>query len=596
MANPQGTITVIDADTDNVIVEGVLSASMTITNGINPSVIQMTVPPLVISGRIARVEWRYDGVLVRSFSNCNISRYDPSIGSDGTITAQLAIFDRRWMWVSGNGSGYISGEYNLTRENDPIPDFEKSPKELAALCLDAMNEDAFDVSALPDNDRPYVEWKVSNPSQMLAEICDLYACEVSLDLDGDVLIVKKGEGEELPIGALLKEATYEPQELPKELRAVTAPVEFQVDLILEPVGFEKNSETDRLKPIDDLTYSPTGTATNLGPSGNNVEPDNWIEAVSEDVFDWLSDKEQKELAGEHAYRTWRITLDSNLTLENPVDPPDPDAEPGPNAVYKLTEINQLLPLINRLVQRIGGKFGQKHHDSFVWGSFRDGEPYGQTQLAASSIGRDEFSPELKYEGSFRVDVERGLVFFSEPILIDNGEPEKRGVDGTDEFVVPLLYLRCTVNLRDKESREAQRYFRSTDIDVDSVSGTEYIVREDVKYEFFKEFEVEEWKSNQIEVDEKLDFYIEQRLEQYKAFPGEEAQYPGFIALATDGAIKQVTYTIAANGAATTTVSRNRENLRKAISYKDARDKQKLRDALLERERLKRRVEREGDEP
>ena len=59
-------------------------------------------------------------------------------------------------------------------------------------------ESAADVSELPNQARPRVDWVSANPARALATLCDALGCRVVLDLDDAVSIRRVGVGAELP--------------------------------------------------------------------------------------------------------------------------------------------------------------------------------------------------------------------------------------------------------------------------------------------------------------------------------------------------------------------------------------------------------------
>ena len=65
------------------------------------------------------------------------------------------------------------------------PGTEKKPQALATLCLQAMGEDDYDVSALPNDARPEIDWSYQNPAEALQQLCDKLGCRVTYVVDTD---------------------------------------------------------------------------------------------------------------------------------------------------------------------------------------------------------------------------------------------------------------------------------------------------------------------------------------------------------------------------------------------------------------------------
>lgn len=539
-------------------IEGVLSASVTIGLGITPSVTSVSIPPRELPRR-GDIVWRYGGSVVRTFKNCALDSAEVS-RSGGFTTLQVRILDRRWTWTTGQ----ISGIYNVRKKGEVVEESEKTPRELAELCLEAMNEQSFDVDALPEDDRPYIEWDLTNPAKALSDLCDMYGCAVSLQIDDSVKIVKLGEGEEFPAGFLSNDFSIDPANVPKKISVVTAPTRWQVDLELEPVGYETDGSpidneltgTDgTIKPIDELSYIPL---------------EGWESFNDDDEFGADGDpltKNERNLAKEGIWRLYRVKKDG-VTLEG-------------NKV-ELTDVKQILPLIGELLETIGEGVQKRPKEAFVWGNFYQGEP-PEGSTATNDITREDFRPALKYKGSFSIDEENGLVSFAEPVFVYS-----EGVRG--DVIRPKLWLRCSINLRDGETRAAQRQFKEITVDPSSPAQTLFIPREDIVPEW-KKNTGDEWESNEEDIEAEADFYLQQELRNYQTLIGANAEYAGFIPLNVDGAIRQVSYKIDASGKSMTTVSRNTESFKLGLTFEEAKQRRKWSEAAAKAEREKRQQRR-----
>ena len=173
--------------------------SLTYTGGPEPSVFTIrTVPHLDHLESHSSLTFGEDGVGYLSLRDCLLER--PYLNDDRTW--DLPILDRRWKWRFGE----ISGSYNVRRP-DKTYKREKTPQELAALCLEAMGEqrDRWDVSRLPNFARPEILWKVDNPASMLDELVSQLGCTWTLDYFSDqVVIWPLGEGVDLPEGPTIR--------------------------------------------------------------------------------------------------------------------------------------------------------------------------------------------------------------------------------------------------------------------------------------------------------------------------------------------------------------------------------------------------------
>lgn len=533
-------------------IDSVLSASLSIGLGIHPSATTVHLPFLpVFPARVGTARWFVGGALVREFPNSVLESVRARAGQMGT-TFELTILDRRWMW--GQNLGQISGQYNTRIGPMFAPLREKNPRELATLCLDAMGETGFDVSALPINDRPQVDWEIVNPAKALEEICSLYGCAVTLRMNNTVQVVQLGFGAAMPVGFIESTESIEGARVPSKLAVVTAPTEWEIDLELEPVG--KDFEWGGYKPIDELAYTPA---------------EGWYAPeVEETEFDIIEDDEQRELAVEHVHRSYRIKLPDvvNIPLEA--------AETQP------TDLEQILPISPRLA---GSTLPAVVHGRWQ----RDpADPGSETREDDPVVGED-IPVGSRYEASFSIDEDEGVVQFREPVL-------GRGENG--EKIAPKLLLRCGINLYDTEARRVQRGKVEIDVDPTSPAGVAYELREDLVpvYTFRKDGETLTWTDNAQDITDQAGFYLAQRLRNYQTFPSAQATYAGFVPIAADGAIRQVSYSIARDGTATSQIARNTEDDLRTLTLAQARERLSISQMIAKQraDNRKRRRERKRD--
>lgn len=567
-------------------ITGEISASVTWTKGISPSVTRVTVSPDVYPSlqRVGTAQWYYDGQLIRSCPFSVISSVE-KVDRGGQSLLQLLILDRRWGWRFGQ----ITGEYNVRVKGKTIPSREKTPRELASLCLDAMGEGSYDVQQLPNDDRPYINWAIDNPAKSLQSLCDLYSCEVSYEIDNSIKIVRKGQGATIPVSfgenmpILSREQVFDPAELPERQRVVSAATRWQVDLLLEPYGREVGDDGEFV-PIDDLSYAPTGQF--YDDNGvSKEEPSSWLYA-SDSSFRFLQNTEKEELAKKHIHKTYKVSIEEIKTVPVPDSPLPVDYElPEDNylngAIIPLTDVKQILPYIAEQVEASGVGESARPKEAVVWGVFDRGKSIGRiAREDLDEVTIASYDVSRIYEGSVTFDEERGLVHFPERQRLsdENGNP-----------VPPKMWLRCSINLYDPNTREVQRYARDVVIDSTSPAGIAYEVREDIQPEYYesRSGETVAWRNNINEITDELNFYLTQSRQQYQALPALSATFAGFVPLNLDGAIQQVTYSITESGEALSSVGRNVELSREAISFKKQKELSELKAALAERDKSKR---------
>src|SRR5262249_10682006 len=141
-------------------VNQLLDASITCVHGISPSVAVLTIVPQPgLTTEIGSLRFEFDS-LVLEVPDCKVDQGSIERNAGGEIW-RLSILDRRWRWRFGR----ISGSYNVRRDDSSLKrgengtiDTERTPQELASLCLQAMGESDFDVADLPNATRPSIEW------------------------------------------------------------------------------------------------------------------------------------------------------------------------------------------------------------------------------------------------------------------------------------------------------------------------------------------------------------------------------------------------------------------------------------------------------
>lgn len=564
MTAPQGTFSFPGID-------GTISASVTFALGISPSVTSVTMAPNPSLTQLGTAVWSYGGTAIRTLPNSVVDEIRVS-RAGGATTWIVSILDRRWTWEYGQ----ISGEYNIEIDDNVIATSEKTPRALAILCLEAMGEVGYDVSMVPLDDRPYVNWEIEVPAKALAELLELYGLTVTLRIDNTVAVVQLGTGGNLPPEALVVEDTVQPAAVPSKLRVVTAPAQWQVDFETEAVG----AETDgTIVPIDDLTYTPV---------------DGWEDKDPID-FEFLTDKEENRAAKDTVRKWYRIKLpeiDSSTTTTTTSTTPDPSVpQIGPTRLelpditVAIEELYQLLPILDQSVGSKGDDRSKTQARAIVWGKYYDGHTLGSTNTT-ETITNEDYDESLDIDQSYSVNTELGVVQFSEPCILMDEDPGMRdgSSPGSTKGTSPAqVFIRCQTNVRDKDTREPQRRFREVDIDLTSPAPIKYVTREDIIPRYWKDG-FGDWTNNLTEVDEKLDFYIAQEIFNFQTFPGSTADYAGFVQIAPDGALRQIAYSIGADGLATSKVTRNIERFEMSLSFKEARQRQKL---AADRERSQR---------
>lgn len=501
-------------------IEQVESASITRGMGITPSVFQISIAP-----QARAVET--DGTLELSFGNvrisflsCHLDSSSLSYNANGYLVS-LNLVDRRWKWQYGS----ISGSYNLRNDDFTIrSETEKTPRQLATLCFEAMGENNFDVGALPNVARPTVEWEGENPAQALANLCDDLGCRIVLRLGGNVRIVKANVGAPLPPGPVMDEQIADdPAERPDGITILCGRNRYQADFLTEAVGLDKDG---KIKPIDDLSYKPAG--------GWNVAdlPD----------FQSLADKELVQLAKMSVFRWYRIKASEAAPINLP-------------GYGLIKDLAQILPIESEQVDVgvIDGVVKNKPARAYgVWFVPNMGRLTNNVE-ELTPLGADDDETSVP---PFQVDEARGMIVFDRPVYLQGGtEPALTLEPAT-------IRLRTAVSVRDPETHAWVRYERSRPSRFRRLNTRNMVIRRDeivLSFAPFYRLDFADFRvfDNRAEVNPEADFYIDAAEAEFEPKNPASALYAGILRVEPDGALQTIEWTVGAQGA-TTKVHRNQD--------------------------------------
>lgn len=542
-------------------VQQVRSGSITVVHGISPGVATLEIAPQ--AGMIAEggnLVFAYAGQQMQ-WRGCKIDQASFRRDSSGFVVG-LTIFDRRWRWAWG----WISGQYNVRKADGSIKkDTEKTPQELARLLFAAMGEQGYDVSQMPNDARPEIEWDGDVPAEALADLCDQLGCRIVPSLDDRFRILRAGVGAELPSGGEIEKGmTVDPPERPDRIAIMGGKTEWQADFELEAVGEETD---DSIKPIDELSYKPAG---------------GWSE-IDLPYMSAIENQDHRERAKRSVFKCYRIKSPAVV----------------PNAAEKSYNLDQLLPIkdeqIEQQSQMVDGKEVLTRKPAMVYGVWfadLDGtllNSAAKIQPPKDSTGGTDGDPQI-YRRDFTVDAQRGLVRFSDYVYRNTEDGES---NTSREMVLKktagpaILRLRCTVCLRESKTRGWIRYGKQR------ATGGNYgtpmrVIRHDEIVltsipRYTETYSVDGYETNMREVDRECDYYLDAAMLEYETEVPTTKRYLGLRRIELDGAIHQVTYSVGTSGAFTT-ACRNTEDIDLVPPYKERRRLEKQRQSA---DRLKR---------
>jgi hypothetical protein len=516
----------------------------------------------------AEIEW----------PDCKVDQGSLQRGSGGRIW-QIEIFDRRWKWAWGE----ISGHYNLRETKNNTTKIkegtEKSPQELCKLCLEAMGEENFDVSKVPDDARPEVNWDVAVPAQSLAELCDLFGCHVVLKLDNSVAILPVGEGEMLPdLPVVLDNSiTINPPELPDRLQVRYAPTMYQYDFLLRAVGKDRDGS---IKPIEELSYAPDPDADDGGwgtidlPQFNNIKD----EGETTDESDGPPKKRARQLARSTVFRMYQIWKIKGDNGEEEITDCTIDE-------IEVTSIEQLVLEDEQLDTTTDEEGNDKRRENEVFGiwstldartsNFKNSTDKLLPLVHDKDDDNTNESEKMIYAEGHSLDLKRGIVSFNEYVFERKSKTE--GGTLTQTLAPARLILRTAFSLLDKETRAPVREEHGIDNPEPLNTKPRSVKRDDIelkktaKYTESEDYEFESLEDNESEAQTQADYYIAGLVREYQLTNPQAISYAGLQKVDPDGAIMQVTFKIDL-GATTTQASRNNESGhgRKTWSYKESR--------------------------
>jgi len=506
----------------------IISASFSLVHGITPSSCLITfAPQAAYTASLGTLSFTFGSVRI-DFPECAANNPSMRFSQQGHVQT-LTVLDRRWRWQYGE----ITGRYNRRLPSgviDTEEGNEKTPQELAKLLLEAMKEQNFDLSTLPNKSRPIIFWDSANPAQELASLCESLNCRIVLTLKNKVVIHRLGEGSELPLGGVEMSAGIGVDALlrPSKIAIKGGPTRFQSKLKLEAVGEDTEGE---IKKIDDLSYKPA----------------NGWETVPTDSFGDVA-AAQHSLAAKTVFKWYRVVSQADGTQN----------VPGYGAV---DAVKQILPIGDKLNQEAVDVDGVKRPlEAFVEGVF-----YPEGEDRANTAAGTRY-PADKH--GFSIDAQRGIVQFSQPVV-----KVAPGEHGQAE-----LYLTTTYEVTDEEGVKVRDQWDRA-VDQNNKTGPRVVWHPEIVAKFRAEYDdqnnVTETINNRPTIDPEGEHYLDALVKEYEPRPATTIQYAGLVPIEPDGAIQQVTWTVGGSGA-TTHASRNIEGHRVTPSYKERRRQENLR--------------------
>jgi hypothetical protein len=525
-------------------IENVESARFTLSHGITPSTgsiqfsPQLAPPPAIGSLALS------DGLVTFVLQQCRVD--SASITRDSSGLAVSATFmDRRWRWRFGE----LYGRYNTRdKDNEIIERTRRSLPDLVKLCLEAMQESGTDVSAVPEEPLPEIDWDGDNPAEEIAELLELCNCRIGLDVTGATRIWKAGVGADAPAGPVeSRGGDFNPPDPPDSFRVIFGPTVVQARLELEAVGRDTDGS---IKLIDDLSYKPESgweTQTDLF-TGVAAADEKAIVYCRQSVFKWYRIKGiiDAELLSPPGFGDPFVPYPARVELldEQVETHPNPDTlekEPKPAKVYGIYWVRN------------------------------NGVP-------KNSSKDDNWECKVR----FRVLKDLSIIAFEE--TVKKFDEETADDPATYEFGPAELFVDIAFTVNDIETGAYHRYGYLYPTGASNGTGPEVISAKDEgslkvyqKRKSPKDDEYE-WahpeKGKPEALDQKAIERIEEQLGKYQIQQTETLKYSGIMPVPIDGLNVQATLSVGPDGAVTE-LSRGRESSYLSLPYDQRRKNEKL---------------------
>jgi hypothetical protein len=421
--------------------------------------------------------------------------------------------DRRWRWAFGQ----ISGNYNLRRDDGQLCDgTERTPAQLAELCLEAMGETAADLSELPNDSRPTVEWHYRNPAAALEQLAAHCNCRIVLGADNLVRLRRMRSAASNPTSALLMHqglASIAPA-APGRLTLVTDRVRIQADFRLEAVGLDVDQE---LRPLDELSYRPY---------------EGWT-SVDCEHFQAVIDPRARELARRSVFRWYRIATPLELPIHGTIH-----------------DLSLIVPIEGEQVWRTHSNSPAANLPTIVFGVWCD-YPL-QAANRADRLRPLSDDPRSLIPVRFEFDRERGLVRFAEPVFRYAEGPHPAPAD---------LVLRASVGVRDPHTRAWRRLERVREL-IAGNDTTEYLHREELIPIIVAQYDPATYAlagatNNFADIFAQADAELERAASRYYPQQPMRAVFAGLHACEPDGDLDVVTWSVGPQGVTTEVIRHDR---------------------------------------
>jgi hypothetical protein len=548
-------------------------AEYVLSLGISPGKCTIEMPQELVQGlqQTGDLTFSY-GQQSITLPDCVLDQAHVSAGEGGFI-ARVDILDRRWRWADGS----LSGHWNLRMPSGSCADegfnaaavqvngdvtkirsgTEKAPQDIATACLNAMGEQSFDVSQLPNDARPEIAWSHVNAAKALQELCEGLGCRVAYVVASDsVQIVSIGQGNGLPQNQSVQWVStgMNPPETPSALRLVGGPTIFQGFIPLIAVGIEINDGS--VQPINNLSYAP---------------PNGWTGAS----FSTIKDPTTRALAEECIFKMWLI---NGPQIQVPATANTPAWLNG--ATLKTTQIK----LYDRLLDTHNNPTDPAqiiHKKPQIWGTYN----CNYAQKISTPTDKN-----VIYKTGVRVDPDRWLIFTDDRLTQTTTDGKCKAANVQLKIAYSILHSTDATTGGASSSLEPSRWYYTRTLNSTLTTKPEEVHKEEIYLKVVGQFDETDFtltgatdNVNSDNLSQETNYYLDAAQAQYVEVDSLDVPYVGLIPIQVDGLISQVTYSISEKGT-TTRASLATEHNPYVLPYKRAK---MLHDQEAQAEQLRR---------
>ena len=469
---------------------------------------------------------------------------------------EWTIQDRRWKWQYGKT---LDGDYNREEQDGKLVR-ERSPRQLAKLCFDALGERDVDVSALPDKPRPPKTWIAASPKQELDRLCSDYNCAPAYSpFTNKAYLVKLGKGQAPPnTPHKSRSDSFVNRARPDAIRIVGGNTLFQSALkVDEWLALEVDGT---YVPMDSVSYKPASGWESVWPlnfAGLNTTYQD--KATGETLY-------HRDLAQRSVWRAARISGQvaggfSPAVLKGEWEEPKAVTDLGPFTGTVLEKD----PLTGERME------------AYARGVFLD-----------QRVAQRNCPAKTRWPGSVQINSEQRIVIFDRPCF--KLSVLNKFVKTTMELIAAYEVSHEGIPVRFDSVRNAtQKIFNAGEFR----EHHREIVREVIE----KTASATGQKVDNLkECQKQAKYYLDEIADQFDTRDGTTADYPGLEKFSLDGRLRSVSWTFSVNSSPQTSVGFNTETNRLVLPWEERREERQRRQidyAMRQQEGERRRAEAKG---